>query len=78
MSFLVLVLAVWIEKFSALRHRLQRDGGWLRELGKLESSPRLANRPWLVLVLTILLPVALLGLLLVVLEPVGLFILPCL
>ena len=24
MSFLVLVLAVWIEKFSALRQRLQR------------------------------------------------------
>lgn len=78
MSFVVLLLAVWIEKFSALRHRLQRDGGWLRELGKLESSPRLANRPWLVLVLTILLPVALLGLLLVVLEPVayGLLALP--
>ena len=35
MSFLVLVLAVWIEKFSALRHRLQRDGGWLRELASL-------------------------------------------
>lgn len=78
MSFVVLLLAVWIEKFSALRHRLQRDGGWLRELAKLESSPRLANRPWLVLVLTILLPVALLGLLLVVLEPVayGLLALP--
>lgn len=78
MSFVVLLLAVWIEKFSALRHRLQRDGGWLRELAKLENSPRLANRPWLVLVLTILLPVALLGLLLVVLEPVayGLLALP--
>ena len=35
MSFLVLVLAVWIEKFSAMRQRLQRDGGWLRELAKL-------------------------------------------
>ena len=57
MSFVVLLLAVWIEKFSALRHRLQRDGGWLRELGKLESSPRLAARPWLVLVLTVLLPI---------------------
>ena len=38
MSFLVLVLAVWIEKFSALRQRLQRDGGWLREMAKLESK----------------------------------------
>jgi AmpE protein len=71
MSFLVLLLAVWIEKFSALRHRVQRDSGWLRELAKLEASPRFANRPWLVLALLILLPVAVLGLLLVVLEPVA-------
>ncbi|MBA1294341.1 regulatory signaling modulator protein AmpE [Pseudomonas lurida] len=78
MSFLVLVLAVWIEKFSALRHRLQRDGGWLRELARLESSPRLAQRPWLILTLLVLLPVAVLALLLMVLEPVayGLLALP--
>lgn len=78
MSFLVLLLAVWIEKFSALRHRVQRDGGWLRELHKLEASPRLASQPWLVLVILVLLPVALLGLLLVVLDPVayGLLALP--
>ena len=78
MSFLVLVLAVWIEKFSALRHRLQRDGGWLRELARLESSPRLAQRPWLILTLLVLLPVAVLALLLLVLEPVayGLLALP--
>jgi AmpE protein len=71
MSFLVLLLAVWIEKFSALRHRVQRDSGWLRELAKLEVSPRFVNRPWLVLALLILFPVAVLGLLLVVLEPVA-------
>jgi AmpE protein len=78
MSFLVLLLAVWIEKFSALRHRVQRDGGWLRELNKLEASPRLASHPWLVLVILVLLPVALLGLLLIVLDPVayGLLALP--
>jgi AmpE protein len=78
MSFLVLLLAVWIEKFSALRHRVQRDGGWTRELNKLELSPRLANRSWLVLTIMVLLPVALLGLLLLVLEPVayGLLALP--
>ncbi len=33
MSFLVLLLAVWIEKFSALRQRVQRDGAWSRQLG---------------------------------------------
>ena len=78
MSFLVLVLAVWIEKFSALRQRLQRDGGWLRELAKLESSPRMGKRPWLILMVLVLLPVALLALLLLVLEPVayGLLALP--
>ncbi|MBV4474627.1 regulatory signaling modulator protein AmpE [Pseudomonas botevensis] len=78
MSFLVLLLALWIEKFSALRHRVQRDGGWIRELHKLENSQRLKQQPWLVLVILVLLPVALLGLLLLVLEPVayGLLALP--
>ncbi|NUT82762.1 MULTISPECIES: regulatory signaling modulator protein AmpE [Pseudomonas] len=78
MSFLVLLLAVWIEKFSALRQRVQRDGGWLHELNKLEASPRWINRPWLVLTILVLLPVALLALLLWVLEPVayGLLALP--
>ncbi|MCF4994207.1 hypothetical protein GIW70_11710 [Pseudomonas syringae] len=77
MSFLVLLLALWIEKFSGLRHRLQRDGGWIRELHKLESGAW-AKRPWLVLAILVLFPVALLGFLLVVLEPVayGLLALP--
>ncbi len=78
MSFLVLLLALWVEKFSALRHRVQRDGGWIRELNKLETSARLAKQPWLVLTILVLFPVALLALLLVVLEPVayGLLALP--
>jgi AmpE protein len=78
MSFLVLLLAVWIEKFSALRHQIQRDGGWIRELHKLEASPQMAKSPWLVLVMLVLLPVALLALLLWVLDPVvyGLLALP--
>lgn len=78
MSFLVLLLALWIEKFSALRHRVQRDGGWIRELNKLETTTRLAKRPWLVLTILVLFPVALLALLLLVLEPVayGLLALP--
>ena len=78
MSFLVLLLAVWIEKFSALRHRVQRDGFWLRELARLEVNARLVNRPWLILAISVFLPVALLGLLLVVLQPVayGLLVLP--
>ncbi|MCG6574216.1 hypothetical protein EGM97_05800 [Pseudomonas sp. AF32] len=78
MSFLVLLLAIWIEKFSALRQRIQRDGGWLRELNRLETSPRWGNRPWLVLIVMVVFPVAVLALLLWVLEPVayGLLALP--
>ncbi|QXI29398.1 regulatory signaling modulator protein AmpE [Pseudomonas vanderleydeniana] len=78
MSFLVLLLAVWIEKFSALRQRVQRDGAWLGELARLEASPRWGQRPWLILGLLVLLPVVLLGLLLMVLQPVayGLLALP--
>ncbi len=78
MSFLVLLLAVWVEKFSALRQRVQRDGSWLRELAKLEAAPRTAGHPWLVLVLLVLLPVVVLGLLLMALQPLayGLLALP--
>ena len=78
MSFVVLLLAILVEKFSALRQRLQCDSGWLRELHKLEASPKLANRPWWVLAILILFPVLVLGLLLWVLEPVayGLLVLP--
>jgi AmpE protein len=71
MSFLVLLLAVWIEKFSALRQRVQRDGSWLRELSRLETSPRTSSRPWLILGLTVLLPVLLLALVLLVLGSVA-------
>ena len=61
MSFVVLLLAIVVEKFSGLRQRLQRDGGWLRELHKLETSPRLGNKPWWVLFILIALPAAVLG-----------------
>jgi len=71
MSFLVLLLAVLIEKFSALRQRVQRDGIWLAELASLEAKPRTAARPWLILGLTVLLPVLLLTLILLVLGSVA-------
>ncbi|EPJ94929.1 regulatory signaling modulator protein AmpE [Pseudomonas psychrophila] len=78
MSFVVLLLAILVEKFSGLRQRLQRDGGWLRELHKLESSQSLGNKPWWILIILIALPAAVLGMLLVVLHPVayGLLALP--
>lgn len=71
MSFLVLLLAVWIEKFSALRQRVQRDAPWLKELAKLEASPRTASRPWVTLALLILLPVLLLQLVLTIVGSVA-------
>lgn len=76
MSFLVLVLALWVEKFSALRQQVQRDGFFLGELVRLERSGKV--HPWWTLAILILAPVALLVLLLHVLDPVayGLLALP--
>jgi len=78
MSFLVLLLVLVIEKFSALRSRIQDDRFLLRELRRLETGPRLVSQPWLVLTLWVLLPCVLLALLLFVLKPVayGLLALP--
>lgn len=70
MSFLVLLLALLIEKFSAVRRQVQQDGPWLQWLAGCDSSSRLASAPELALSLLVLLPVALLGLLLLVIQPV--------
>ena len=71
MSFLVLLLAVWVEKFSAGRQRIQQDGGWLRQLTRVEAAPNLQASPWLSLALLVLVPVLLLGVLLVLLKSVA-------
>ncbi|MBX8602637.1 regulatory signaling modulator protein AmpE [Pseudomonas cichorii] len=71
MSFLVLLLAVWVEKFSALRQRVQRDGPWLKELARLESGPRTASRPWVILALLVLLPLLILHLALTIVGSVA-------
>ncbi len=76
MSFLVLLLVLWVEKFSALRQRLQRDGFFRAELARLERSGK--SHPWWLLLILVLLPVLLVALLVHVLEPVayGLLALP--
>lgn len=66
MNFLVLLLVLWVEKFSAGRRRIQQDGPWLRWLLRAEKES-----PWLALALVVALPVALLGLLLLILEPLA-------
>jgi AmpE protein len=71
MSFLVLLLAVWVEKFSALRHRIQRDAPWLNQLSRLESNPRSAERPWWILMVTVVLPLVVLALVLVIVGSVA-------
>ena len=76
MSFLVLLLVLWVEKFSALRQQLQRDGFFRTELARLERNDK--GHPWWLLSVLVLLPVLVVALLVHVLEPVayGLLALP--
>ncbi|SFH95406.1 AmpE protein [Pseudomonas guineae] len=71
MNFLVLLLVLWVEKFSAWRKHIQHDGPWLRLLTALERKPQWAERPWLALALLVLLPLLVLGLILLLLESVA-------
>ncbi|WP_028240178.1 regulatory signaling modulator protein AmpE [Stutzerimonas azotifigens] len=69
MSFLVLILVLVVEKFSALRHRLQHDGPWLAWLSRCQQGGWLPAAPWTCLLAAVLLPVLAVGLLLRLLEP---------
>lgn len=71
MSFLVLLLLIAVEKFSALRQRVQRDGPWLKQLARLQASPRTASRSWLILALLVALPVLALHLAMVIIGSVA-------
>lgn len=70
MSFLVILLVLWVEKFSAWRLRIQQDGPWLAQLQRLQQGS-LQQAPWLCLAALVLVPVLALGLVLLVLEPVA-------
>ena len=78
MSFLVLLLALLVEKFSGWRARLQRDGAWLAWLGLVQGLPGVAARPWLALLVALLGPLLVLALVLTLLQPLayGLLALP--
>ncbi|MBD7976194.1 regulatory signaling modulator protein AmpE [Serpens gallinarum] len=71
MSFLVLLLVVWLEKFSSWRQRIQRDEPWLRQLAKAEGNSRLVTKPWLTLILLVGVPLLGLGVLLWLLQPLA-------
>lgn len=71
MSFLVVLLVLLIEKLTDWKGKVQHDGPWLRGLARVEATGRGETSPWLVLLLTVLLPVLLLGALLLALEPLA-------
>ena len=71
MSFLVLLLVVWIEKFSSWRQRVQQDEPWLRALGRLQRSGTTSDSPWLAIILLVGIPLVLLALLLKLLAPLA-------
>ena len=71
MSFLVLLIVVWIEKFSALRRRVQRDSWFLGELRARDRAGAPANRAWFTLGLLVGLPVVLVAVVAWALEAVA-------
>lgn len=71
MIFLVVLLALVIDKLTDWRQVVQNDGPWLRWRHKIESRASLASSPWLGLMLLVLLPVLLLAFLLTALEPLA-------
>lgn len=71
MSFLVLLLVLWIEKFSSWRQRVQQDEFWLRALGRLERGGTTSDSPWLAIILLVGVPLLVLALLLKLLAPLA-------
>jgi len=69
MIFLVVLLALLIDKLTDWRRAVQDDGPWLRLLHRVEGGS--GYGPWLSLLIVVLLPVLLLGLLLLALEPLA-------
>jgi len=71
MIFLVVFLALVIDKLTDWRRAVQDDGPWLRLLERVEGGTESRRGPWLSLAILVLLPVLLLGLLLMALEPLA-------
>ncbi len=71
MIFLVVFLALVIDKLTDWRRAVQDDGPWLRLLERVEGGTESRRGPWLSLAILVLLPVLVLGLLLMALEPLA-------
>lgn len=71
MSFLVLLLVLWVEKFSAWRAVVQQDGPWLRLLARAEARIQGQGQPWLALLMVVGAPLVGLALLLTLLAPLA-------
>ncbi|MEL7560867.1 regulatory signaling modulator protein AmpE [Stutzerimonas chloritidismutans] len=71
MIFLVVFLALVIDKLTDWRRVVQDDGPWLRLLARVDGGAGTAYGPWLSLFFLVLLPVLLLGMLLLALEPLA-------
>ncbi|WP_019340156.1 regulatory signaling modulator protein AmpE [Stutzerimonas stutzeri] len=71
MIFLVVFLALVIDKLTDWRRGVQDDGPWLRLLARIEGGAQARHEPWLSVFLLVLLPVLLLGMLLLALEPLA-------
>jgi AmpE protein len=71
MIFLVVFLALVIDKLTDWRRVVQDDGPWLRLLGRVEGGAGTAYGSWLSLFFLVLLPVLLLSMLLLALEPLA-------
>lgn len=78
MKFLVLLLIVAIEKLSSWRRRVQLDRPWLHQLRQLERRPAAPVRAWWIILVLVGAPIALVGMLLSLAQPVayGLLALP--
>ncbi len=68
MTFLVLLLALPLEKLSRWRLRIQQDIFWLRLLDQVEVDPELATTPRRALFRLVMLPALVVGVLLVLLS----------
>lgn len=68
MTFLVLLLALLVERFSRWRLRLQQDIFWLKLLDRIEMDPDLAGAPYRALFRLVVLPALVVGVLLALLS----------